>query len=250
MLTDEFVPRPAQGRVVSADRHVGLGDVRPDATVRLDALARFVQDVADDDAASAAFDGGGVWVLRRLTMRIDRVPRFRADVRLHTWCSGVGARWAERRTDLEVDGAQRVQAIGLWVYVDPDRGAPMPLPPAFDTLWGISAGGRKVRPTLSHPAPGADTRAEPWVLRATDFDVLGHVNNAAYWAPVEEELARRGRPRVRWAAIEFGAGLDATGLVECLVADTGDGFACWLRTGGDVRASALVGCGTGRQEQS
>jgi acyl-ACP thioesterase len=31
---------------------------------------------------------------------------------------------------------------------------------------------------------------QPWSWRATDFDVLDHVNNAAYAATVEEALAR------------------------------------------------------------
>ena len=35
----------------------------------------------------------------------------------------------------------------------------------------------------------AGSTAEPWPLRFTDFDLLGHVNNAASWAVVEEHLA-------------------------------------------------------------
>ena len=59
------------------------------------------------------------------------------------------------------------------------------------------------------PAAGAvGTTRVAWPLRATDIDVVGHVNNAAYWAAVEDELARRGHPRVHRAEIEFRAGLD------------------------------------------
>ncbi len=82
----------------------------------------------------------------------------------------------------------------------------------------------------------------PWLLRATDIDVIGHVNNAAYWAAAEEELAQRGRPRVEHAEIEFRAGLDEGDAVEQHIVDTADGFACWLCVDGDVRASMLVGC--------
>jgi acyl-ACP thioesterase len=79
-------------------------------------------------------------------------------------------------------------------------------------------------------------------LRVTDLDVVGHVNNAAYWHAIEDELARRGGPRVRTAEIEFRAGLDLSDTVELLVADREDGFAAWLCVGRDVRASVLVGC--------
>jgi hypothetical protein len=59
---------------------------------------------------------------------------------------------------------------------------------------------------------------------------------------VEDELARRGGPRVRHAEIEFRTGLDLADAVEFAVADTDDGFAAWFRVAGDVRASVLVGC--------
>ena len=133
MQEDEFVARPERGRVVTIARHAGLSDVRPDTTVRLDGIARYLQDVADRDAASASVEGAGVWVLRRLVLRIDRTPRFRADLTLATWCSGVGARWAERRTDVMVDGTRCVAAAGLWVHVDTASGAPRRCPRASTT---------------------------------------------------------------------------------------------------------------------
>jgi acyl-ACP thioesterase len=241
MDADEFVPQPAHGRVVSATRHVGLGDVRADSRVRLDALARFIQDVADDDASSAPMDDDGVWILRRLTMRIDRTPKFRADVTLRTWCSGTGARWAERRTDLDVGASRCAEAVALWVYTDPKRG-PKPLPAEFADIWGVSAGGRKVRPTLRHATPSGVRRRATWPLRAVDLDIVGHVNNAAYWAPVEDELVRRGPVRVTRAEIEFRSGLTLDEPVEYTVAERDNGFACWLSVHGDVRASALVEC--------
>jgi acyl-ACP thioesterase len=135
-----------------------------------------------------------------------------------------------------------VDAVGLWVHIDPSTGAPIPLPPGFDERWGPTANGRRVRASLRHGPPPADGRAEKWPLRAADVDVLGHINNAAYWIPVEEELARRGRPRVTRAEIEFRGGLDGDERVEILTVDTHDGFGSWCRVDGDIRASALVAC--------
>jgi len=77
-------------------------------------------------------------------------------------------------------------------------------------------------------------------MRAADVDVLGHVNNAAYFAPVEEELARRGGPRVGWTQIEFRGGIEPGEPVEMRVADQEGGFALWLTVDDEVRASALV----------
>jgi acyl-ACP thioesterase len=241
----DFPPAPTRGRVVRVDRHVGLGDVRADGRLRLDALARFLQDAADHDAHTAPASGAGVWVLRRLAVRLHHTPRFRADVSLHTWCSGVGPRWAERRTDVEHEGALGAEAVALWAHVDPARGLPLPLPDGFDECWGGAAHLRRVRARLRHDPPHGARRTGRWALRAVDIDVLGHVNNAVYWAPVEDELARRGDPRVTWAEMEFRAGLERGDRVDVHAADREGGFAVWMTVGGVVRASALVGCRRG-----
>jgi acyl-ACP thioesterase len=185
----------------------------------------------------------GVWILRRLDVEIMHTPRLRAEVRASTWCSGVGARWAERRTDVHVGDTFCIAATALWVHVDPARGAPAVLPPGFHDVWAPSAHGRKVSARLTHPAPPDDATSRPWPLRATDLDVIAHVNNAAYWAPVEDELAARGCGRVSHAEIEFHTGLAHTDAVELCTSPRDGGFACWLRVAGDVRASMLVGCG-------
>src|SRR6266480_680606 len=158
------------GRVVTITRHVALGDVRPDATMRLDAIARIVQDVADADARGAPVEGMGIWILRRLELALAHTPRFRADLTARTWCSGVGARWAERRTDVRAGDVLCVEATGLWVHVDAKRGTPAPMPDGFHSLWGPSAGGRQVSSRLRHPRPPADAVSSRWMLRATDVD--------------------------------------------------------------------------------
>jgi len=232
-----------EGRVVSVTRNIGLADVRPDTTARLDALARVVQDVADADAATANVDMG-IWILRRMDLRIARTPRLRAEVLARTWCSGVGPRWAERRTQMHVNDRPCVDATAIWVHTDSVTGAPVGLPLRFDDLWSVSARGRKVSARLRHPPPPSGARRAHWPLRATDLDVVGHVNNAAYWAAAEEELARRDWPRVTTAEIEFRAGLDLGESVDYVVCDTEHrvGFAMWLCVDGDVRASMLIGC--------
>jgi acyl-ACP thioesterase len=229
-------------RVTTIRRHVGLGDVDPAGRARLDGLARIVQDVSDFDAASVSIDGMGLWILRRLDLRVASTPRFRAEVTASTWCTGIGARWAERTSRLLVGDRLCVEATAIWVHTDPQTGAPLPLPAGFDAVWGATAAGRKVSARLHHAPPLENTRRRAWPLRATDLDVVGHVNNAAYWAAIEEELTARGRPRVLHAEIEFRAGLDLADTVELAVADTDSGFAAWLCVAGDVRASVLVGC--------
>lgn len=58
-----------------------------------------------------------------------------------------------------------------------------------------------------------------WPLRRADFDVLGHANNAAYWAAVEEVAEGRA---AQVAEIEYRAGIDPGDQVELLVASGTD----------------------------
>jgi acyl-ACP thioesterase len=80
------------------------------------------------------------------------------------------------------------------------------------------------------------------VLRFTDFDVLGHVNNAAYWAPVEECLAVRRHLRAPLRAeLEFRTALEVGASVALRTVDGEDGtLALWVTDGQDVSASAVV----------
>jgi acyl-ACP thioesterase len=223
---------------------VRLDDVSMTGRVRLDAIARLLQDVSSDDTADAAYAPDAVWVIRRLVIELAsdaRAPRLRDDVTLVTWCSGTGPRWAERRTDIECAGAVVVRAAALWVFVDFESGRPIPLGDGFDAVYGAAAGGRRVGQRLHHDPPPANAPARPWPLRVTDLDVLGHVNNAAYWAPVEEWLD--GLPsgwRIGRAELEFRGGIDRTDAVQTVEALAGGDLKLWLMVGTEVRGSAVV----------
>src|SRR5262245_23499027 len=206
----EYVDLPASGRVFRSSRRVHLGDVDATGTVRLEALARFLQDVATDDADDARLsEARGVWVLRSSDLEIVTTPVYHEAVELATFCSGTGPRWAERRTRLTGDRGACVDAAGLWVFVDRDTGRPLALDDDFHDRYGESAGGRRVRGRLLHDVPPDDTSWRAWPLRTSDFDVLDHVNNARSLEAVEDELVRclPGRLPLR-ARIEYRGTLE------------------------------------------
>jgi acyl-ACP thioesterase len=117
---------------------------------------------------------------------------------------------AERRTVISEGDAVLVQAVALWVFVDPAAGRPRPLPEAFAAVYGASAAGRTVRGRLRHPAePPVGTPARPWRFRAADLDLAGHVNNAVYWQVLEEDLVPADPPDGMEVEIEHRAAADA-----------------------------------------
>jgi acyl-ACP thioesterase len=227
-----------------AERPVRLGDVTPSGRLRLDATARYLQDVATDDATDAAVDGAGsAWVVRRTVVDVVEPARYLEPLVLTTWCTGAGSRWAERTTSIEGGRGARLIATAIWVHVDLATGRPARLPESFHRVYGESAAGRAASHRLTHPAPPPGAPRRPWPLRRSDLDVLGHVNNAAYWEPVEDELARRsGVPRrgIR-AELEYRGGIDAGDPVEVVASDGEDGLRAWLVVGDRVEGSAWVG---------
>lgn len=201
-----MVPPPASGRVYVYPAVAGLGDVTPGRRSQLDAVARWLQDAAWADVLDSGIPDEGVWVVRRMELVVQRFPRFWEPLEVATFCSGIGPLWAERRTTVRGEHGGLVEAVALWVHLDPDGGRPRPLPAGFDAVYGEAAAGRRVRARLRHPAePPADARERPWWFRATDLDMARHVNNAVYWAVVEEELAGADPADGFRAAIEHRA---------------------------------------------
>jgi acyl-ACP thioesterase len=182
---DALVPHPGVGRAFEQTVVAGLADAAPGGRVRLDALARWLQDAALDDVVDAGLGGVALWVVRRSRIRVERFPRFGEVATVRTWSSGTGRMWAQRRTTIAVGGARCVEAVALWVHLDPASGRPFPLTPAELDLYGA---GREVKARLRHPAPPPSATSRPWTFRATELDLADHVNNAAYWSPLEEEL--------------------------------------------------------------
>jgi acyl-ACP thioesterase len=186
----ELVPLPEQGRVFEQVFWAGFADCAPSGRIRLDAVASWLQDVAFADVVDAELADRAVWVVRRTRIRVQRFPRVGEAYRVATFCSGLGRMWAERRTSVSpVDGDEsHVEAVTLWVHLDPRTARPVRMADAETSVYGASTGGRRVTARLRHPPPRWSEETSFWSFRATELDIAGHINNAAYWQPLEEEL--------------------------------------------------------------
>jgi acyl-ACP thioesterase len=241
---DEFVPVPTVGRTYVSKRYVRLGDVNPHGRMRLDALARAVQDIATADAADALTGSAFAYVLRRLRMRIDQPAGLSESLSLTTFCGGTGRSWAERRTSILGDQGARIETAAIWVPIDA-QGRPSRLPEDFLAAYGEAAGGRRVDARRHHsdlPAgdsvhPGVRASVQPWPIRYADLDTLGHVNNAAHWCAMEDRLAGK---QVQAAEIEFVGGLMLEEPCSFVTVERNDGVDGWLCAEGHVRSSQRV----------
>jgi acyl-ACP thioesterase len=217
---NELLSQTPGVRAFSQPRRPGFADCAPSGRIRLDALACWLQDVAYADVEDAGLERAAVWVVRRTRIRVNRFPRFGEAFQLTTFCSGLGRMWAERRTDVvrtgvppsvggpdggrdgDPDGGRDgarpdVEAVSLWVHLDVEHWRPAPLSAEELTVYGGVPPERRVSARLRHPAASDQADgAVGWTFRATESDIAGHVNNAAYWAPLEEELLA-GRDPIR-----------------------------------------------------
>jgi acyl-ACP thioesterase len=223
-----------EGRRFHTSRRVRLADADPTGRLRLDALARFLQDIGNDDTADAGHDATTPWVTRRTTVAVDRWPVIGERLEVTTWCGGLGSHFAERRTDL-VSPTGRIEVAATWVHVDDATGRPARLPQWFHDTYATAAEGRRITARLQHPPVAGDASVQPWPLRWADLDVVGHVNNAAYWEAVEEVAHQRGVVPT-FAEVEYAGGIDAGDAVE--LHTSGDHL--WLVVAGTVRGSAVV----------
>lgn len=201
MELTELVDWPA-GRSYEREMRPGIADADGNGRCRLDAIARWLQDIAYADLVDAGFEGEGAWIVRRTRIRVEAFPRFGENLKIRTFCSGIGRFSAERRTSIRGETAA-VETVALWICLDPARGRPMRFPPEFRAAYGESAAGRDANVRLRHPEPPADAESSGWAFRASEMDPAGHINNTHYWTPLEEELAQGPPPSAIDAEVEY-----------------------------------------------
>lgn len=193
-------------------RHrVGAADVDADGRAHPFSIARWLQETAFEDGVDSGFGSEAFWIIRRLTLSVRRMPSFPEALELTTWCSGKAKAVAERTTTISGDRGADAEAQAIWVHVDPETRLPTRLPPAFDEVYGPSAGDHRPRSSLRHPAaPPADAERLEWFFPSSEIDLAGHVSNLWYWKVAEEHLdldpLRSGGETVLEAEFRSGIG--------------------------------------------
>ena len=217
-----------------------LADLDAHGRLRLDAVARFLQDVAIDDVTETGWGmPEHLWFVRRI--RVDVLAPFLEDraVQLTTWCSSLAAIAAGRRWSVRGDRGGCAEVDSVWIHLDPGQ---RPARIEGFGIYGETTGGRKASTKLElHDPPAAATRVA-WPLRLPDVDAHGHVNNAVHWQAVEHVLASGGvdarRPLV--AELDYHDPLDLGDQLELAVATEAGRVDVAFHVGDATRAVARV----------
>ena len=213
-------PIAESGRKFSTSRKVRLGDVTPKGRVRLDAVARYLQDIATDDSLDGNYSEPHSWVVRRTQMWVNSFPKYLDEIQLTTWCGALGSHWAERRTQIKCAGEVVIETAALWVRVDFKTMKPVALSKELTELLSSATNGRKIssRLEIGRNLPDlASNKAtsQDWPIRFSDMDAVGHLNNAAYWEVLEEYLGSNSGQRAPLrATVEHHGAIDPGDKVQ------------------------------------
>jgi acyl-ACP thioesterase len=238
--TDSLVPLPEQGRTFPSRRRIRLSDMDSRGRLRLDAVSRYLQDIAIEDVEETGWGlPDHLWFIR--SIRLDVIAPFLADreVELVTWCSGLAAIAAGRRWSLRGDRGGRIEVDSVWIHLGPDQ---RPRRIEGFGVYAEATGGRPVSTRLELPDPPRGAVPSTWPLRLTDVDLHGHVNNAAYWAAVEERIAGTAVDPARplRARLDYRTPIDLGDQVELVESEDQRGLTLGFAVGTEIRAVALL----------
>ncbi|GAA1479759.1 acyl-[acyl-carrier-protein] thioesterase [Gordonia sinesedis] len=200
MLAD----RKSGARFFEATYRVRTGDVDQDMRVRLDAVARYLQDIANDNIEATEFgDTDPFWIVRRTVIDVIRPFTWPAEITAQRWCGALSTRWTNMRVRLTAEHETNrfnpterapglIETEAFWINVN-EQGMPSRLTDeAFEMLSSMTDEHRLRWKSMNpEKAPAAADTALPdreHVLRSTDFDPFKHLNNAAYLEAIEDEL--------------------------------------------------------------
>jgi acyl-ACP thioesterase len=241
MRISDFGPHPGRGRRFEASATARASDCDPDGRLRLDGLARLLQDAADDDLRDAGLDAVHAWALRRTELWVAEPARFGARLSVVTWCAGLSGPLAVRRSDIfDQRGVLVASAEATWVVLGAN-GRPGRPSQSFLAVYGPSAaGGHPPVRRLTLPPPTRSGHERPWPTRWSDADPFRHLNNAVSWAALEDLRLSLGlRPLVGWAIAEHRQPVPP-GTRATLLADLGpDQLSVWLCDDRGEPATAL-----------
>lgn len=165
-------------------------EVGPGDTASPLAIVDYFQEAAGEHARALGvetFDLGGsvgAWVMTRMAVEFERLPRWRDAVTVETWPSGRdGLRATRDLLLLDADGNRLARARTVWLVVDLARRRPVRLPPA---VLAIDPPEREATVALEEPpaAPEQHEAEQIVTVRRSDLDRNDHANNARFveWA--------------------------------------------------------------------
>jgi len=190
-LDQPLAPLPQEGMGFATAWPIRAGDVDPYNRLRLDAVARYLEDVAWEELRSGFFHRTDpVWVVRRTVIDVVRPILWPDRVELRRWCSAMSTRWANMRVQITSENGGLIETEGFWINLNESTMMPTRISDEGQAHLSRTTTETRLRwrPWLTDATPPESDVDLPFPVRATDIDQFNHVNNAVYWQAVEHSL--------------------------------------------------------------
>ncbi len=206
----------------------------PGGRAAVPALCRYLQEAADSHCLSHGVSlsellaAGRTWVLTRLALRFDTLPRRGDEVVVETWGSSRlgGVRAYRDFRVLDHTGKTLGKASSVWLMLDRATRRPVRLPETVLRFRNPDRPPDEEFDRLRLSMPERIDTEERFRVRWRDLDANGHANNVCYieWAieTVPLELRRDGRLTALDAEFRGEALLDQE--VVCTAERNGNAF--------------------------
>ncbi len=199
---------------VENSREIGFFDIDHEQTLRVEAVARFFQEMATLHSIKAGagpdllFSRGVIWFLNRLEIEFIRYPLLGEKLKITTWSRGFRHHMGLREYRIESEKGLVAKGSSVWIFFDFMRKKIIKVPVDIEPLY------------QSEPEKGFEAELANWKtcgkiepekemavsLRYGDFDVNGHVNNTIYLGLVESlfhNTLASGKNRIQNLKIRF-----------------------------------------------
>ncbi len=184
-------------------------------------VLRYLQDIAGLHVEYAQLNDNGLWIARRTVMELLQPVPARSALEIETYSLGFSRVTGQRGyIGRRLDGSGSIlndpvlTARTLWDYLDVS-GKPARIPPNYFSYWqSDSRPGHLQKEADWPPLPDSPPYSAGAVVRFSDLDIMGHMNNAAYielfdnagWAILTHnqlEISPRNHPIPYYIDIEY-----------------------------------------------
>lgn len=230
-------------RKFHASRRIRVGDCASDGIVRVDALARYLQDIGYDDTDDIGVGDGGLWVARSISMSFPNNslwPMRNQMIDLETYCGGIGRAIAQRNVTITTENGSRIDTSTIWVCVS-EEGKPMRVPEwltrAYPDAEKISAARTLSVSEPQNAQTAPDLTESVWHLRASDFDINDHANNAVAFDALYDVAQKVNALPPSSILVEYHQPVTARDAVRLMWKVRSGGFDAWLASDEGVAAA-------------
>jgi acyl-ACP thioesterase len=234
---------PDAGYVYRTSWPVATGDIDDQLHLRLDGVARYIQEVgAENLADTGEAEAHPHWIVNRTVIDVIEPIKWPSDVTFSRWCSALSIRWCTMRVDLVGSEGGRIETEGFWIAINADTLTPSRVSDSLTEKFASTTNEHRLKWRKWLDDPDVVDTVTPFALRRTDIDFFQHVTNAAYWHAIHEVIAEH--PDVceapYRAVVEYRKPIQFGEAVDIRSKRTGDEVHIALAVGDDVRAAALL----------